>query len=100
MSPRDRVPCPSTPVRAGDEGEVNGWPLAGFCWAHRHGLRPEAELGQVGGKDGAHHPNARTDPDQVRAYAGQTGVDMLAVAVGSRRAMTERAAALDQELIT
>jgi fructose-bisphosphate aldolase, class II len=69
-------------------------------WAHGHGLWLEAELGEIGGKDGAHHPGARTDPGQARAYADQTGVDMLAVAVGSSHAMTEQTAALDHELIS
>ena len=31
-------------------------------WAHESGLWLEAELGEVGGKDGAHAPGVRTDP--------------------------------------
>jgi fructose-bisphosphate aldolase class II len=72
-------------------------------WAHSRGLMIEAELGQVGGKDGvhlgAHEPGARTDPDEARAYVEATGVDALAVAVGSSHAMTERTAGLDFGLI-
>ena len=72
-------------------------------WAHENGLLIEAELGQVGGKDGvhlgAHEPGARTDPDEAAAYVAATGVDSLAVAVGSSHAMTERTAGLDFELI-
>ncbi|TRW80430.1 class II fructose-bisphosphate aldolase family protein [Mycolicibacterium sp. 018/SC-01/001] len=71
--------------------------------AHAAGLFVEAELGQVGGKDGrvlgAHEPGARTDPDDAAAFAAQTGVDALAVAVGSSHAMTTRDADLDMALI-
>ncbi|MDH2389687.1 class II fructose-bisphosphate aldolase [Streptomyces sp. HNM0663] len=73
-------------------------------WGHRQGIWVEAELGEVGGKDGgapleAHAPGARTDPAEAAAYVAGTGVDALAVAVGSAHAMTERTAALDHELI-
>jgi fructose-bisphosphate aldolase class II len=63
------------------------------------GVHVEAELGEVGGKDGVHAPGARTDPDQARAFVEATGVDALAVAVGSSHAMLTRDAALDFELI-
>jgi fructose-bisphosphate aldolase class II len=59
----------------------------------------EAELGEIGGKDGVHAPGARTRPDEARQFAADTGVDALAVAVGSSHAMTERTAALDLDLI-
>ncbi|MFB8177562.1 ketose-bisphosphate aldolase [Streptomyces sp. NPDC055966] len=73
-------------------------------WAHSQGLWIEAELGQVGGKDGrppldAHAPGARTDPDQARDFVAGTGVDALAVAVGSVHAMTTRTARLDHALL-
>ncbi|MEE1832491.1 class II fructose-bisphosphate aldolase [Streptomyces sp. SP17KL33] len=68
-------------------------------WAHAHGLWLEAELGEVGGKDGVHAPGARTDPRQAREYVTETGVDALAVAVGSSHAMTTRTARLDHGLI-
>jgi fructose-bisphosphate aldolase class II len=69
-------------------------------WAHENGLWLEAELGEVGGKDGAHAPGARTDPGEAAAYVAETGVDALAVAVGSSHAMTTRTASLDLELVT
>ncbi|HZW41508.1 MAG TPA: class II fructose-bisphosphate aldolase [Agromyces sp.] len=59
----------------------------------------EAELGEIGGKDGAHAPGVRTDPDEAARFVAETGVDALAVAVGSSHAMTERVAAIDLELI-
>ncbi|WP_335977954.1 MULTISPECIES: class II fructose-bisphosphate aldolase [Streptomycetaceae] len=68
-------------------------------WAHTHGVWVEAELGEVGGKDGAHAPGVRTDPAEAAAFTAATGVDSLAVAVGSSHAMTERTARLDHELI-
>jgi fructose-bisphosphate aldolase, class II len=70
---------------------------AAFC--HRHGLWLEGELGAVGGKGGAHTPGVRTDPREAREYVTTTGVDALAVAVGSAHAMTTRSARLDHELI-
>ncbi len=69
------------------------------AWAHERGLWAEAELGEVGGKDGAHAPGARTDPEEAKAFVAATGVDALAVAVGSSHAMTERTALLDHALI-
>ncbi|MBI5160065.1 MAG: class II fructose-bisphosphate aldolase [Micrococcales bacterium] len=67
--------------------------------AHALGLWVEAELGEVGGKDGAHAPGVRTDPGQAAAFVAATGVDALAVAVGSSHAMTEPSASLDTRLI-
>lgn len=69
-------------------------------WAHAHHLWIEAELGAIGGKEGAHTPGVRTDPDEARAFVDATGVDALAVAVGSSHAMADRTATLDHDLIT
>ncbi len=72
-------------------------------WAHDHHLWLEAELGYVGGKPGApacaHAAGVRTDPAEARAFVADTGVDALAVAVGSSHAMTSRTAGLDLGLI-
>lgn len=69
-------------------------------WGHERDIWVEAELGRVGGKAGdAHTPGVRTDPAEAVAYVADTGVDALAVAVGSTHAMTERTAALDHTLI-
>jgi fructose-bisphosphate aldolase class II len=73
---------------------------AAVDWAHANGLYVEAELGEVGGKDGAHAPGVRTDPGAAAEFVAATGVDALAVAVGSSHAMATRTAALDFELIT
>lgn len=68
-------------------------------YAHAAGASVEAELGAIGGKGGAHAPGVRTDPEEARVFVEETGVDFLAVAVGSSHAMTERTAQLDVELI-
>jgi fructose-bisphosphate aldolase, class II len=68
-------------------------------WCHDRGVWVEAELGEVGGKDGVHAPGARTKPEEAAAYVAATGVDALAVAVGSSHAMLTRDAVLDLELI-
>lgn len=68
-------------------------------WCHHRGVWVEAELGEVGGKDGAHAPGVRTDPDEAAAFVAETGVDALAVAVGSSHAMLTRDAALDLDLV-
>jgi fructose-bisphosphate aldolase, class II len=69
------------------------------AWCHARGVWIEAELGEVGGKDGVHEPHARTDPAEAAAYVNATGVDALAVAVGSSHAMLTTDAVLDLELI-
>ncbi|MFE3190775.1 class II fructose-bisphosphate aldolase [Nocardia sp. NPDC059240] len=68
-------------------------------WCHERGVFVEAELGEVGGKDGAHAPGVRTEPGAAAAFVAATGVDALAVAVGSSHAMHTRDAALDDALI-
>lgn len=68
--------------------------------ARAAGLWVEAELGEVGGKDGAHAPGVRTDPAEAATFAAATGVDGLAVAVGSSHAMTTRTADVDLALVT
>ncbi|MFF8100325.1 ketose-bisphosphate aldolase [Streptomyces sp. NPDC014986] len=77
---------------------------AAVDWAHARGLWIEAELGEIGGKDGqgaldAHAPGARTDPDRARAFVADSGVDALAVAVGTTHAMTTRTARVDHALL-
>jgi fructose-bisphosphate aldolase class II len=66
---------------------------------HAQGLWVESELGAIGGKDGAHTPGVRTDPAEAAAFVAATGVDALAVAVGSAHAMHTRTARLDHPLI-
>ncbi|RIJ59985.1 fructose-bisphosphate aldolase, partial [Clavibacter lycopersici] len=44
-------------------------------------------------------PGARTRPDEAAAFVAATGVDSLAVAVGTSHAMTDRVATVDRALI-
>jgi fructose-bisphosphate aldolase class II len=67
---------------------------------HVRGAWVEAELGAVGGKDGVHSATARTDPTEAVRYVAATGVDALAVAVGSSHARPTRDATLDLELVS
>lgn len=71
--------------------------MARLC--NDYGASIEVELGEVGGKDGVHAPGVRTNPQEAKAFAEATGVDLLAVAVGTSHAMTTRDASLDFELI-
>ncbi|MFB9928021.1 class II fructose-bisphosphate aldolase [Amycolatopsis halotolerans] len=72
--------------------------IADLC--HDAGVAVEAELGEVGGKDGVHAPGARTDPAEAADFVAATGVDALAVAVGTSHAMVERTAQVDRSLVT
>ena len=68
--------------------------------AHSYGATIEVELGEIGGKDGVHAPGIRTKPVDAKSFVDETGVDLLAVAVGSSHAMTSRNAQLDFDLIS
>jgi fructose-bisphosphate aldolase class II len=67
--------------------------------AHALGVSVEAEIGEIGGKDGVHAPGVRTRPEDASQFVAVTGIDAVAVAVGSSHAMTTRTARLDLELI-
>lgn len=80
--------------------EQNVAATAGMArWCHEREMWIEAELGEIGGKNGVHSPLARTDPGDAARYTAATGVDALAVAVGSSHAMLTRDAVLDIGLI-
>ena len=88
---------------AAPHGENIARTAAAVQWGHAAGLYVEAELGYVGGKpdapQSAHADGTRTDPREAADYVRRTGVDALAVAVGTSHAMTTRSARLDQILI-
>jgi fructose-bisphosphate aldolase class II len=73
--------------------------VAVVAHCHASAVWVEAELGEVGGKDGAHAPGARTDPKEAASFVAATGVDALAVAVGTSHAMLTQDARLDFELV-
>ncbi len=65
-------------------------------WAHGLGLAIEGEIGIVGGKGAAITSHeGMTDPQEAARYVAATGVDSLAVAVGTEHGMTEQVVALD-----
>jgi fructose-bisphosphate aldolase, class II len=66
---------------------------------HARDVWVEAELGEVGGKGGAHAQGARTDVEEAASFVAATGVDALAVAVGTSHAMLTQDARLDFQLI-
>lgn len=69
-------------------------------WVHRRDAALEAELGVVGGKDGAVSSEVgNTDPGHAGQYVQLTGVDSLAVAVGTSHYMVEQNAQVDLDLI-
>lgn len=72
--------------------------VADLC--RNYGASIEVELGEVGGKDGVHAPGARTNPQEAKRFVEETGVDLLAVAVGTSHGQTTREAQLDFALIS
>ena len=56
-------------------------------YAHDHGVVVEAELGKLAGVEDdvkvAAHEASYTDPDQVQEFVEKTGVDSLAIAIGT-----------------
>lgn len=65
--------------------------------AHVMGIPLEGELGHAGGKRqvGQTDPEAFTDPDTAQRYVTLSGVDSLAITVGSVPRMREQSARLD-----
>ena len=63
--------------------------------AHAHGAAAEAELGQVGHASHEQYPAELTDPKEAGQFVAETGVDALAVAIGTVHGMTETGAVLD-----
>src|SRR5271166_2626042 len=47
-------------------------------WCHDRHVWVEAELGEIGGKDGVHAPGARTQPGEAASFVAATSVDALA----------------------
>ncbi|MDU2066240.1 MAG: class II fructose-1,6-bisphosphate aldolase [Sporomusaceae bacterium] len=56
-------------------------------YAHAHGVVVEAELGRLAGVEDAVKVNTKdatyTDPDQAKEFVERTGVDSLAIAIGT-----------------
>ncbi|GIN71562.1 fructose-bisphosphate aldolase [Bacillus sp. J14TS2] len=67
--------------------------------AHGFGIPVEAEIGSVGYSDQAGMKGALTDPEEAAAFAKQTNVDALAVAVGTVHRMEQQVASLQFDRI-
>jgi len=63
--------------------------------AHRHGLSVEGEIGHVGREGESPGVDRLTDADAAQSFARATGVDMLAVAIGTRHGRTPGPGGLD-----
>jgi len=68
------------------------------AWARSEGVWIEGELDDIDGKPGM-RTTGKSDPESAARFVAKTGVDALAVAVGSRHKMTSATAKLDYELI-
>jgi fructose-bisphosphate aldolase, class II len=71
--------------------------------AHAVGVKVEAELGHVGSGSSYQSFGAKragfTDPDEVELFAAETGVDFLAVAIGTAHGQYQGDPMLDLELL-
>jgi fructose-bisphosphate aldolase, class II len=63
--------------------------------AHAAGASAEAELGQVGHVGDAAPVEGFTDPAEARRFVAETGVDALAVSIGTVHGMRETGARID-----
>ncbi len=64
---------------------------------HPAGIPVEAELGKVGGKE---DDNPYTDPEEARIFAERSGVDSLAVAIGTAHGVYKGTPKLDVERLS
>ena len=75
--------------------------VADIC--HSSGIPVEAELGKVGGKEDDlenGNDNPYTDPSQAAYFVSQTGVDFLAVAIGTAHGVYKGIPVLDKERLS
>jgi fructose-bisphosphate aldolase class II len=68
--------------------------------AHAFGVDVEAEIGSVGYSDPAMKmKHESSDPDEVEAFVHRTGVDAIAVSIGTLHRMEKQSASIDFELL-
>lgn len=68
--------------------------------AKASGVSMEAEIGSVGYSDPAMQmKHILTDPDEAARFAEETGIDAVAVSIGTVHRMTDRSAQLDFDLL-
>lgn len=66
------------------------------------GISVEAELGRVGGKEDDLEADAdgNTDPEEAREFVERTGVDSLAIAIGTAHGFYHKTPVLDKKRVT
>lgn len=67
-------------------------------YAHAHGATVEGELGELGGEDGESGNGGYSDPKMVQEFVLRSGVDSLAVSVGTCHGMKKHST-LETDLI-
>lgn len=70
--------------------------------AHSRGVCMEAEIGEVPKPDGAELNPANidlTNPDEAEQFINATGIDILAIALGSVHGLKDKSVSLDLELL-
>ena len=67
--------------------------------AKQYGANVEAELGYVAKLGQSHEKNGFTQPDEARRFVEETGVDALAVAIGSAHGFYEQPPELQMDLL-
>ena len=67
--------------------------------AHHANASAEAELGQVGHAGDGHDDHERTDPALAARFVADTGVDALAVSIGTVHGMKQTGAKVDIDLV-
>ena len=65
------------------------------AYAHSKGVTVEGELGHVGANSSAEDSGIYTEPDQAADYVARTGVDALAVAIGTAHGVYKEKPRLD-----
>ena len=69
-------------------------------YAHSKGISVEAEIGHVGNADCDGEADALTDPAEAKYFAEETGVDALAVAIGTAHGAYKKKPKLDFERLS
>ena len=68
--------------------------------AHAQGVSVEAQIGRLPqGSEYGHEPGRRTDPEQVRTFVEETGIDALGIAIGNIHILTRGKASIDLDLL-
>ena len=67
--------------------------------ARKRGVSVEAEIGSVAYSGSASHKDVRSDPDETARFVRDTGVNAVAVAVGTLHRMERQASHIDFDLL-